>query len=121
MPGDIVNGKKKIIDGRMPPLQASVVAEKPEPSRMPKMPTQVPPMRETIGDGNEGTVTITGELDFEPTQIVAWDDIDEVLKQNWLQTLEEKVLAAGHPTDYCSVKIVGSRLIVTPVEIREVE
>jgi len=54
------------------------------------------------------------EEPFLPNQIVATEDVDEVIKQNWIHCLPR-------PAEFCNVKIVGNSLIVTPVKIEEIQ
>ena len=49
---------------------------------------------------------------FEPTQIIATENIDETTIQNWIGYLPRL-------SDHCSMKITGNSVVITPVEIKE--
>jgi len=50
---------------------------------------------------------------FEPDGIVAIEDVDEVVKQNWIHCLPR-------PAEFCRIKISGNSLIITPVQITDI-
>jgi hypothetical protein len=75
-------------------------------------------MEETKIDEIEKTkpreiIKIEGELDFEPAQVVATDDVGEALTQNWLECLPRV-------REFSKIRIIGNSIVITPVDIIEV-